>query len=121
MDNLTLEECKSILSGAELNVVPTVSTLSASGQVTFITSMIMGIPTIATRSIGTVDYIQDWKTGVLVPPADSAALRYAIETLWRDEALRVRLGLAGRNEAEKYFSDQAAGRHLAQVIDKVFA
>ena len=70
MDNLTWEECKSILSGAELNVVPIASGPSASGQVTFITSMIMGIPTVATRSIGTVDYIQDWKTGVLVPPAN---------------------------------------------------
>jgi glycosyltransferase involved in cell wall biosynthesis len=121
MNNLTWEECKSILSGAELNVVPIAPALSASGQVTFVTSMIMGIPTVATRSIGTVNYIQDWKTGVLVPPADSAALRCAIETLWRDEALRVKLGLAGRHEAEKHFSDEAAGRYLAKVIDEVFA
>lgn len=121
MDNLTWEECKSILSGAELNIVPILSTSSASGQVTFITSMIMGIPTVATRTIGTVDYIQDGKTGILVPPGDSAALRHTVETLWRDKALKSRIGLAGRQEAQEYLSDLAAGRHLARVIDEVFA
>jgi glycosyltransferase involved in cell wall biosynthesis len=121
LSNLSPEECLSILSGAELNIVPISATRTASGQVTFITSMSMGIPTVATRCVGTVDYIQDWKTGVLVGPADPAALRQAIDTLWRDKALRLRIGLAGRDYAEEYLCDQAAGRHLAQVIDEVLA
>ena len=121
LGNLTAEECRSILAGAELSIVPIMATDSASGQVTFITSMTMGIPTVATRCIGTVDYIEDGKTGVLVPPGDAATLRVAIESLWRDELLRSRIGLAGRVHARGHFSDEAAGRHLAQVIDEVLA
>jgi glycosyltransferase involved in cell wall biosynthesis len=121
LSNLTAVECRNILGGAEINIVPISSTRTAAGQVTFITSMSMGIPTVATRSVGVVDYIQDWQTGVLVEPADPAALRRAIETLWRDNELRQRIGKAGRDYAEEYLSDQAAGRHLAQVIDEVLA
>jgi glycosyltransferase involved in cell wall biosynthesis len=121
LSNLSLQECNSILSGAELNIVPVSETRTAAGQVTFITSMSMGIPTVATRCVGTVDYIEDWKTGVLVPPSDAAALGQTIDTLWRDKALRLRIGLAGRKYAEEHLSDQAAGRHLARVIDEVLA
>lgn len=121
LSNLTAGECRNILGGAEMNIVPISSTRTAAGQVTFITSLSMGIPTIATRCVGAVDYIQDWETGVLVPPADPAALRQTIDTLWRDNALRLRIGLAGRSYAEEYLSDQAAGRNLARIIDEVLA
>ena len=121
LTNLTAEECRNILGGAEMNIVPISSTPTAAGQVTFITSMSMGIPTIATRCVGSVDYIQDWKTGILVEPGDTAALRQTIETLWRDQAQRLRIGEAGRNYAHEHLSDQAAGRHLAEIIDDVFA
>ena len=90
------------------------ATDSASGQVTFITSMTMGIPTVATRCIGTVDYFEDGKTGVLVPPGDAAALRVAIESLWRDEAFRSRIGLTAHSHARRHFSDEEAGQHLYQ-------
>jgi glycosyltransferase involved in cell wall biosynthesis len=121
LNNLTYEECKSILSGAELNIVPISAADSASGQVTFITSMTMGIPTVATRCISTVDYIEDGTTGILVPPGDAVALRQVIQSLWRDKELRLRIGLAGRYQAQEHFSDEAAGRNLAQIIDEVFA
>jgi Glycosyl transferases group 1 len=119
LSNLTAEECRNILGGAELNIVPISSANTAAGQVTFTTSMSMGIPTIATRCVGTVDYIQDWRTGVLVEERDPAALRQAINVLWQDGALRKQIGQAGRDYAEEFLSDQAAGRHLAQIIDEV--
>jgi glycosyltransferase involved in cell wall biosynthesis len=119
--NLTLDECHSILSGARLSVVPIANTETASGQVTFTTSMRMGIPTIANRSVGTVDYIRDGETGLLVPPGDVTALRRAIGSLWRNETLRDQIGSAGRDHAEDHFSDEAAGRYFAQILDEVFA
>jgi glycosyltransferase involved in cell wall biosynthesis len=119
LTDLTQEECNSILSGAEMNVVPIATNQTASGQVTFTISMHMGIPTIATQCIGTVDYIRNGETGLLVPPGDARALRQAIECLWHDQALRARIGSAGRRHAEKYFSDEAAGRYFAQVLDEV--
>jgi len=119
LTDLTPEECNSILSGSKLNVVPIASTQTASGQVSFVTSLRMGIPTIVTRCVGTVDYIRDGETGLLVAPGDAAALRQAIESIWRNEVLRSRIGSAGREYAEEYLSDEAAGRYFAQVLDEV--
>lgn len=121
LSGLTQDECLSILSGAVLNIAPLAPTQTASGQVTFITSMRMGIPTIATDCVGTVDYIRDGETGLLVPPGDAKALRTAIESFWRDEGYRSRIGVAGKQYAEEHFSDEAAGRYLSQVIDEVCA
>jgi glycosyltransferase involved in cell wall biosynthesis len=121
LHGLTQEECNSVLSGAHLNVVPISATQTASGQVTFVTSMRLGIPTIATRCLSTIDYIRNGETGLLVPPGDAAALRRAIEAIWQNEGLRLRIGAAGRDYAEEHFSDEAAGRHFAQIIDEVLA
>jgi glycosyltransferase involved in cell wall biosynthesis len=121
LSGLTWEECDNILSCAEMNVVPIASMQTASGQVSFTTSMRMGVPTIATRCVGTVDYIQDGETGLLVEPGDVQGLRQAIERLWHDEALRLQIGSAGREYAAKYLSAEATGRKLAEVLDEVFA
>ena len=119
LTDLTWEECDSILSSAKLNVVPIANSQTASGQVSFTSSLRLGVPTIATRTVGTVDYISDGETGLLVPPGDAPALRRAIELIWRDETFGSRIGAAGREYAEKYLSDEAAGRYLARVLDEV--
>ncbi len=119
LSGLTPTECNSLLAGAEVNVVPIRSVETAAGQITFITAMRMGIPTVATRCIGTVDYIEDGKTGLLVPPGDPEALRRAILSLWQDAERKSRVGSAGREYAEQHFSDEAAGSYLSQVLDEV--
>jgi glycosyltransferase involved in cell wall biosynthesis len=119
LHGLSLKDCDSILSEARFNVVPITETETASGQVTFTTSMRMGIATIATRCIGTIDYIADGETGVLVPLGDPKALNRAIETLWRDEAYRARIARGGRDYADRYFSDEAAGENLGMIIHEV--
>ena len=120
LSNLTMQECRNILGGAEINIVP-ISAQTASGQVTFLTSMRAGIPTIVTRCAGSVDYIQDGKTGLLVAAGDPAMLRRAVKSLWQDKTLRSRIGSAGRDYAEEHFSDEVAGQHLGHVIDEVLA
>ena len=117
--NLTLEECNCILRDAAMNVVPISDSGTASGQVTFLTGMMLGVATIASRCVGTVDYLRDGETGLLVPTSDAEALRAAIRALWDDDGLRSRIALAGRQYAEGHFSDEAAGEHLAEVLDEV--
>ncbi|HZT03161.1 MAG TPA: glycosyltransferase family 4 protein [Steroidobacteraceae bacterium] len=119
LHGLTYAECHAILGEAVINIVPITDSRTASGQVTFLTAMRMGVPTIATRCVGTVDYFIDGQTGLLVPPGDVAALRSAIAALWHDDALRSRLAAAGSRHAEENFSDEAAGRFLAQILDEV--
>jgi glycosyltransferase involved in cell wall biosynthesis len=121
LHGLTLAECNDILGAATVNVVPMSNAQTASGQVTFTTSMRMGVATVASRCIGTTDYIRDGETGLLVPPGDSKALSSAITKLWYDDAFRSRIGAAGRDYGDKNFSDEAAGEHLGRVIDEVLA
>lgn len=115
---LTQAECNGILAGAKANVVPLLATRTASGQVTFITSMRMGIPTIVTHCVGSIDYIEDGVTGFLVPQGDAEALRERILTLLHDDGLASRLGSAGRAYAERHLSDEAAGGYLSEMIDE---
>ena len=55
-----------------------------------------GLPTVATRVGGNAEILQDAKTGLLVPPEDSAALAEAILHLLRDPEFAASLGKNGR-------------------------
>jgi len=59
---------------------------------------------VATAVDGTPEAVEHEKTGLLVPPADAAALAAAIERLLRDPALRRAFGEAGRRKAASDFS-----------------
>lgn len=61
-------------------------------------------PLIITDVSGAPDIISDGENGLLVPRGDGAALTRAIERLIEDDALRARLGEAGRAYAEKNLS-----------------
>ena len=50
--------------------------------IVFLEAMSMGIPVVGSRVVGIVDAIQDEVTGLVVPPADSAALAAAILRLF---------------------------------------
>lgn len=53
-----------------------------------------GVPVVAARAGGVAEAVVDGKTGLLVPPGDSAALATAIRSLLADEARRRALGVA---------------------------
>ena len=114
--NLTLEECWRLAQRARFSVVPLADIGAASGQTTVIEAMRMDRAVIATRTIGTVDYIEEDKTGLLVPPMDVEALSAAMERLWHDAAERRRLAVAASEYAERVLSDQAAGQALGRIL-----
>ena len=119
LSGLSRTECFAYMKGAAINVVPVKPTDQASGQVTLITSMFMGVPTIVTECPGAVDYICHDETGLLVRPKNHEALRSAILSLRNDQNFRQRLADSARRYALEHLSDPAAGRNLAQVIDDV--
>jgi glycosyltransferase involved in cell wall biosynthesis len=73
-----------------------------------------GVPVIGTRSGGVPEFVEDGRTGLLVPPRHAAALAAALQRLLGDEALRERLARAGREQAERRFG-------LADRYDQVAA
>jgi len=73
-----------------------------------------GIPAIATNTGGSPEIVADGRTGILVPPGNSAALENAIRQLAGDAALRHALGNAARLRFESDFG-------VARMVADYFA
>jgi len=63
-----------------------------------------GRPVVATRVGGTVEVVDDQKTGLLVPPGNSAALARALETLLEDTQRTSEMGRVAAETARSRFS-----------------
>lgn len=76
-----------------LVVVPLKKLVKSTGQVAILEAMALGKPVIATTATGTVDYIQSGVNGILVPVADSEALKNAIRSITNDKNLYKKLSV----------------------------
>lgn len=116
---LSREECHGLLQGARVSVIPVENITTASGQVTLLDSMAMSRATVVTRCPGSVDYVLDGVTGVLVEPGDAQGLMQAIDRMWRDDAYRDELGRRAFEHLQENFSDAAIGKIMGSVCDAV--
>ena len=66
-------------------------------------AMASGVPVVATDCGGVSEAMTDGREGLLVAPREAEALAQALERLWRDPALRARMGEAGRQTATSRF------------------
>jgi glycosyltransferase involved in cell wall biosynthesis len=66
-----------------------------------------GTPVIATNAGGTSEVVEHDATGLLVPVGDRAALKSAIEQLWRDPALGERLAEEASARSRMHFDFEA--------------
>ena len=80
--------------------------------VSVLEAMASGKPVVATAVDGTVEAVDDQRTGLLVPPGDVAALTEALEFLIRRPDLRASMGAAGRHRVLHHF---AAGPLVRQT------
>ncbi len=117
--SLSYEECRCLSQRARINVVPLRDVESASGQITVVDALCMKRCVVATRCIGTEDYIDDGVTGWLFDMQSVGGLTEAIEKLWHDRELRVHLALNGYEFAKRHCTDEAAGRRLGAILDTV--
>ena len=116
MSDLSQQECLELLARARLSVTPISNLESASGQVTFIDAMRIGIPVLVTRCPGTAGYIEDGVTGVLMEPFDPDDIRAKIYSLWIDGETRQKIAAAGRQFAETKLSDEGAAQTLREIL-----
>jgi glycosyltransferase involved in cell wall biosynthesis len=66
-------------------------------------AMAMGLPTISTTVGAIGDIVTDGRTGFLVPPGDTDALRARLRELLTDPDLRARMGRQARTDVERRF------------------
>jgi glycosyltransferase involved in cell wall biosynthesis len=75
-------------------------------------------PVVSTQLAGIPESVVNDKTGLLVPPGDTAALVDALERLIRNPALRQRYGLAGRARMEQQFEIKKTVVPLFQLLQR---
>jgi glycosyltransferase involved in cell wall biosynthesis len=121
MSGLSLEQCHDLLQGARVSIIPVANPTTASGQVTLLNSMGLGRATIITRCPGSVDYVVDGETAVLVSPGSREEMANALDRLWTDDDYRTRLGRQGRSHVIANYSDEAIGRAMGNLCDLVEA
>jgi glycosyltransferase involved in cell wall biosynthesis len=90
-----------VLSSLDVSVMPSLNEALSN---VVLESMAAAAPTVATRVGGTPEAIVDGVTGILVPPASSAALADAIVHLLNDTRLAAHLGHAARARIADHFS-----------------
>lgn len=94
--NASASEFRQLMAGARVVVVPMrANLLRTGGQQTFLNAMCMSKPTVLTDVEGGTDYIENGRTGLLVPYGDAGALRHAIEWLWSNPEEARSLGRRG--------------------------
>jgi glycosyltransferase involved in cell wall biosynthesis len=94
------DEVPAILATIDIFAMP--STWEGFG-VSALEASAMELPVVASDIHGIPDVVLDGETGLLVPPADPAALADAIERLARDSSLRRTMGVAGRAYVEREY------------------
>jgi glycosyltransferase involved in cell wall biosynthesis len=81
--------------------------------------MTMGLPCIGTNTGGTVETIEQGRTGLLVPPDNPEALAEAIACLASDASLRGSMGSEGSIRARKLFSVDKYCRTVTAAYDEI--
>lgn len=113
-----------LLAAADLFALP--SEHEAFGLV-YLEAMHCGLPVVASRPGGQEDYLEEGRTGFLVPPLDVEALTKALATLVADRELRARVSAHNRAVARRFSVRATAARYetlfarLACAPEAVFA
>ena len=110
-------DVRPVLAAADVVAMPS---LAEGLGVAAIEAMAAGRPVVASAVGGLPELIADGEHGLLVPPADAAALAAALARCLGDPALRARLGASGRLRAEA-FSTLAMARGTASVYERALA
>ncbi len=116
-----LAACHALAQRARVSVVPLANTVTASGQVTVIEAMLLGRCVVATRTVGTEDYVEDGVTGLLVPPGDVDALAAAIQGVWDDPARRAAIGRAARDQVRATAIYPVIGQAMGVLLTETAA
>lgn len=77
-----------------------------------------GIAVVGGRSGGVPDAVRDGETGILVDPEDRADVAAGILRLLGDEALRKRMGAAGRRAVETYYNWNRVARDVMRIDEE---
>ncbi|WDI30737.1 glycosyltransferase family 4 protein [Hyphococcus flavus] len=119
--NLPFEEAWSIIWHAKAALLPLRSRETPCGLVSLVGAMHLGKAQIVTAAAGVSEYIEDEKTGLLIPPNEAEALTTAVQRLENDPALAARLGDTARTYAAAHCSEAATVAFFRGLMERWFA
>jgi glycosyltransferase involved in cell wall biosynthesis len=102
----------------DLAVLPS---LREAQGIVLLEAMASGVPVVASAVGGIPETVRDGRDGLLVTPADPAALSTAIVHLARDESTRARFGASGRRRVEERFGLDASVSRIAALYEQVLS
>lgn len=103
------EEVGEYLRRSDIFILPS---FAEGVPVSLMEAMATGIPVVATNVGGVAELVESERTGLLVPPADSAALAQAIARYQDDHELRLRVVSHGRERVIQQFNIEIEGQKL---------
>lgn len=114
--DVPLAESLGLLRKAAVVAIPLLPAERSTGQVVLFEAMALGKPVVATRAVGTVDYVRDGENGLLVEPGDAAGLADALARLLQNPDLARRLAAAALDDCRtRWTPDVHAQAKLAAV------
>ncbi|MEQ9825912.1 MAG: glycosyltransferase, partial [Puniceicoccaceae bacterium] len=113
-----VDDIKSVYPHVEVLVHPA---LMEGLGVALIEASYARVPVIATRVGGIPEIVRDRENGILIPPADSTAIRNAMLELLAQPDLRKTLGEGGRMLALREFAVEPMAAGNAQVYRSVLS
>lgn len=107
------EDIPEILSIMDILVLPS---LNEAVGIVLIEAQVLGVPVVATNVGGIPEIVIDGMNGILIPPRDPQALAQAVVKLLKDEALRRKMGDAGREWVRDRFSVES----MIEKLEKLY-
>lgn len=107
-----------ILSAIDIFAMPS---LWEGLPLSMVLAMGAGLPVVATRVAGIPEVVHDGETGLLIPPADPAALGAALVTLVRSPELRAGMGAAARAFVTPRFGVDGYLASITALYDRLLA
>ena len=116
MDRVARQDMPDLYRSVDLVIVP--SHMEAFSTV-LLEAMASSLPCVGTDVGGTPEIIDDFRTGLIVPPGDSSALAQTVGWLAEHPAEAAALGRAGRKRAERNFGWRNVAARIADTYRQV--
>jgi glycosyltransferase involved in cell wall biosynthesis len=115
------EQFLKLIKESKIVVIPLKDTIRAGGQSVLLEAFAAGKPVIASKTAGMEDYIENGKTGILVPHNNPKDLEKAIRSLLEDKSLRSYLGKNAREAFETKYNIKRIGNRVSQLLEEVIS
>lgn len=114
--DLPFGKAMNVLKHSRLMVLPLLHSEVPCGHVTLVAAMYLGKPIVVTNSEGIRDYVSHGYNALTVGAGSAAALAEASERLWKDAALRLRLGENGRTFAQRECTEERIIENFQDIL-----